>query len=58
MTTDAAWVRAARERLGLTQTELAEALHVAQATVSNWESGARSVTARTRAQIEALLAGE
>ena len=36
---DAEQVRALREHLGLTQTELAEELNVRQQTVSEWETG-------------------
>jgi DNA-binding transcriptional regulator YiaG len=36
---DAGRVRALRERLGLTQQELAEELNVRQQTVSEWETG-------------------
>lgn len=35
----AAFVRAAREHLGLTQTEFGERLGVTRRTVSNWERG-------------------
>lgn len=53
--TDAAWVRAARETLGLTQQQLADALHIRQPTVSQIESGVIGLSRRTRAQIGALL---
>lgn len=52
---DAAWCRTSREDLGLTQAELAAALHVTQATVSRIESGDQTLTARTRSQIEDLV---
>lgn len=55
-TTDAEWFRAARERLGLTQVEMANALHLAQSSIAMMEAGDRPVTRRTRAQVEALLA--
>lgn len=35
-------IRAARERLGLTQAELGEAVDVARETVGNWETGVTS----------------
>ncbi len=37
---DARTVRALRERLGLTQRQLADELNVRQQTVSEWETGA------------------
>lgn len=54
--TDAEWFRAARDSLGLTQQQLADALHITQPTVSQIEAGAISLSRRTRAQVEALLA--
>ena len=53
--TDAAWLRAMRDRLGLTQADLAAQIHVTQATVSRIESGEIRLTPRTRAQVEQLL---
>lgn len=53
---DSEWLRSAREQLGLTQAELAAALHLTQASVSRLEAGDQPVTRRTRAQVEALLA--
>ena len=40
---DAAAVRAARERMGLSQQALAERLGVYQATVSDWERGRKGI---------------
>lgn len=40
---DGAAVRAARERLGLSQQALAERLGVYQATVSDWERGRKGI---------------
>lgn len=53
--TDADWLRAARDQLGLSQTQLAQALHVSQSLVAMMEAGDRQVTRRTRAQVEDLL---
>jgi transcriptional regulator with XRE-family HTH domain len=47
-------VKAARQALGLTQTELAEKLGVTQATVSRFETGDLKVDDRTRLALEAL----
>jgi len=43
-----------RLSLGLTQTQLANAIHVSLRAVQYMESGARSITARTAAQVKAL----
>ena len=56
--TDAEWLRDARDRLGLTQAQLAAALHITQSAIGQMERGETRVTARTRGQIEALLAGQ
>ena len=40
-------IKALRERLGLTQAELAQKLDVALSTVSRWESGGRKPHRRT-----------
>ena len=47
-------LRKVRERLGMTQDEFARALHVAQSTVQNWESGRNSPHRGTLARIEEL----
>jgi transcriptional regulator with XRE-family HTH domain len=52
--TDAAWLRATRDTLGLSQAELADALGITQASVSRMEAGEQPVTRRTRLQVEAL----
>ena len=54
--TDAEWLRDARDRLGLTQAQLAAALHITQSAIGQMERGETRVTPRTRAQVEALLA--
>lgn len=52
-------VRTARQRLGLTQAELAERLRLAAATgkdtVRAWESGKRSITGPAQVAIEFML---
>lgn len=52
-------VRAARQRLGLTQAELAERLRLAPATgkdtVRSWESGKRPITGPAQVAIEYML---
>lgn len=53
--TDAPWLRATREQLGLSQAELAAALGLTQASVSRMEAGEQPVTRRTRLQVEALV---
>jgi transcriptional regulator with XRE-family HTH domain len=52
----AAWVRALRLRLGLTQEEFAQRLAVSPVTVSRWECGARArpMHLATRAQLRGL----
>jgi transcriptional regulator with XRE-family HTH domain len=48
-------VRQARERLRLTQAELAEKVGVTQVTISNWEKGKSAPEGEQRARVEAAL---
>lgn len=47
-------LRRVRERLGLTQQGLADALGVSQSAVSQMESGATRITRRTKVQVQAI----
>ncbi|MFC3999772.1 Scr1 family TA system antitoxin-like transcriptional regulator [Nocardiopsis sediminis] len=48
-------IRAARDRMGLTQSQVADALSVVQSAVSAWESGVNGVSAEQAAQLDKLL---
>ena len=48
-------LRAAREKAGLSQAELAELLNVAPSTVAGWELGTHSVRVRRLNQIAHVL---
>lgn len=47
-------LRTIRERLGLTQSQLAERLQVSRITVTRWETGVITIDERTRLAIEHL----
>lgn len=49
------YIRAWRERLGITQEELAHGVGIGRAQVSNWESGARLPTRENQAAIANVL---
>lgn len=51
----AAFVRAAREQLGLTQTEFGDRLGVTRKTVSRWEQGTSPLKRRDRIAITLLV---
>jgi len=48
-------MRQARDRLGLTQAELAEKVGVTQVTISNWEKGKSTPEGEQRARVEVVL---
>ncbi len=48
-------MRQARDRLGLTQAELAEKVGVTQVTISNWEKGKSTPEGEQRARVEEVL---
>jgi len=47
-------LRSAREAMGLTQTELAEALETALRTVQHWEAGDRAIPGPVRVALRLL----
>ena len=49
----ARWVREQRAALGMTQEELADAIGVSDASISNWESGSRRMSAYAHACLRA-----
>lgn len=48
------FARRVRKRLGLSQAEFAERIHVSPETIRNWEQGKRSPTGAARALLEVL----
>ncbi len=50
-------LRAAREKLGLTQAELAKALGVQRVTVARWETGLRKIPAMMVLALKGLRSG-
>jgi len=49
------YIRAWRERMGIAQLELAEAVGISQGQISNWESGARLPTRDNQAAVAHAL---
>ena len=49
--------RQAREKLGMTQAEFAEALGIQQSAISDWETGKRKIRQRDAMAFKALVNG-